>query len=185
MEHKTAQRHKKVVGRLPLQTVQRPKTAESGQTLVEFALMLPFMLLLLLGIAEIGRVAFITIKVSNAATAGAQYGSQNSATASDFVGMQKAALCDANGDVAGFCTAGILTQTPGTTNFCECDTGSGTSCLASAGNDAPSCSGFVCGGTVVECVHVTTYANFSPLFHYPGLPTTYSAHGDSVQRVRK
>lgn len=185
MEHETAPRHQKEVGRLPLQTVQQPKTAECGQTLVEFALMLPFMLLLLLGIVEIGRATFITIKVSNAATAGAQYGSQNSATASDFVGMQKAALCDANGDVLGVCTAGILTQTPGATNFCECDTGSGTSCLASGGDAAPSCSGFVCSGTTVECVHVTTYVNFSPLFHYPGLPTTYSAHGDSVQRVRK
>src|ERR1039458_8884760 len=61
MEHGTAQRHKKAVGRLPLQTVKQPKTAESGQTLVEFALMLPFMLLLLLGIVEIGRVAFIRL----------------------------------------------------------------------------------------------------------------------------
>ena len=63
MEHGTAQRHKKEVGRLPLQTVQQPKTAESGQTLVEFALMLPFMLLLLLGIVEIGRATFITSMV--------------------------------------------------------------------------------------------------------------------------
>jgi len=180
----TEMRQTKGVGRLPLQTVQQPKTAESGQTLMEFALMLPFMMLLLLGIAELGRAAFITITISNAATAGAEYGSQSAATASDFTGMQKAALCDANGDVAGYCKTGILTQTPGATNFCECDTGSGTSCLAGAGNTPPACSGFVCGGQIVECVHVTTYATFSPLFHYPGLPTTYSAHGDAIRRVR-
>src|SRR5450759_2469354 len=102
MEHETAQRHKKEVGRPPLQTVRQPRTAESGQTLLEFALMLPFLMLLLLGIAEIGRAAFIAIKVSNAATAGAEYGSQNSTTASQTtiisgMSIPQAALCDADG----------------------------------------------------------------------------------------
>jgi len=51
MEHETAQRHKKAVSRLPLQAARQPKTAESGQTLLEFAVMQPCMMLLLLGIA--------------------------------------------------------------------------------------------------------------------------------------
>src|ERR1019366_1711217 len=109
MEQLAANRQKKAMGRLRLQAARQPKTAESGQTLIEFAVMLPFMMCLLLGIAEIGRATFITIKVTNAATAGAEYGSQNAATASDTVGMKDKALCDANGQISDFaCQTGIL-----------------------------------------------------------------------------
>ncbi|MFI5116658.1 MAG: TadE/TadG family type IV pilus assembly protein [Terriglobales bacterium] len=183
----TAMRQKKAGDRLPGQAARQPKTAESGQTLLEFAFMLPFMMLLLLGVAEIGRAAFITIAVSNAATAGAEYGSQNGTTASDFPGMQNAALCDANGHISlsackttGILTSGNITPTSG----CACDTGSGTSCnqtfLACTSSAITGCS-----GQIVECVQVTTHADFSPLFHYPGLPTTYQANGKAVQRVRQ
>src|ERR1039458_3766856 len=117
MEQRAVTRQKKAVGRLSRQAARQCKTAESGQTLLEFAVMLPFMLLLLLGIAEIGRAAFTTITVTNAATAGAEYGSQNAATASDFSGMQNAALYDADKGT----TSGILTQTPVATSGCACD----------------------------------------------------------------
>src|ERR1035441_2237977 len=99
----TTMSQEKAVGHLPLLTAWQPETAESGQTLMEFALMLPFMMLLLLGIAELGRAAFISITVSRAATAGAAYGAQNAATASQTgpgtplaMNMPKAAFCDAN-----------------------------------------------------------------------------------------
>jgi Flp pilus assembly protein TadG len=180
----TTMSQEKAVGHLPLQTAWQPETAESGQTLLEFALMLPFMMLLLLGIAELGRAIFITMAVTNAATAGAEYGSQNPIDASDINGMQKKALCDANGDVGGACqTTGILTQTPVAINGCTCDSGSGTSC-----NPMPAsgtCTGISCAGQLVECVQVTTHADFSSLFHYPGLPQTFQANGKAVQRVRK
>src|ERR1035438_8003708 len=130
----TEMRQTKGVGRLPLQTARQPKIAESGQTLMEFALMLPFMMLLLLGIAELGRAAFISITVSRAATAGAAYGAQNAATAAKTgpgtplaMTMPEAALCDANGDNGLTCANGILTQAPVAQNGCTCDTGPGTS----------------------------------------------------------
>lgn len=148
MEQRAITRQKKAVGRLTWQAARQPKTAESGQTLLEFAVMLPFMLLLLLGIAEIGRAAFITITVTNAATAGAEYGSQNAATASDSPGMQNAAFHDADSGTS----SGILTQPPVVTSGCACDNGSsGTSC-----NQAfVSCSSSTitsCTGQIVECV---------------------------------
>jgi Flp pilus assembly protein TadG len=196
MKQRRARRQAKALGHPPLRAGRQPRTAESGQTLLEFALMLPFLMLLLLGVAEIGRAAFIAIKVSNAATAGAEYGSQNSSTAArttitgQKMSIPQAALCDANGDILGVCQiTGILL--PGNitaTNGCTCDvvsgTGSGISCSPMP---TTSCSGFLCssGQQIVECVNVTTYAQFSPLFHYPGLPTTYSAHGNATQRVRQ
>src|ERR1017187_10241452 len=123
---RTETRQKKEVGCLSRQAARQAKTAESGQTLLEFAFMLPFMMLLLLGIAEIGRAAFISITVSNAATAGVEYGSQNAATASDITGMQNAAKNDANYSPMTFSTNSTGTQTP--TYGCLCDNGNGASC---------------------------------------------------------
>ena len=40
-------------------------------------------------------------------------------------------------------------------------------------------------GKVVECVQVTTTASFNPIFSYPGLPTSYTANGRAVMRVRR
>src|ERR1035437_943843 len=154
-----AMRQRKAGGRLSGQAARQSKTAESGQTLLEFAFMLPFMMLLLLGIAEIGRAAFITITINNAATAGAEYGSQNDKTASDFTGMQQAAFCDANGQSTINCNAGILTQTPVATNGCTCDTG-GVSCFPMPGTGTCTPT-FSCqnGQQIVECVQVTTHAD--------------------------
>src|SRR4051812_20722057 len=49
----------------------------NGQTIVELALVLPLLLLVLVGVTEIGRYAYFDILVSNAARAGAQYGAQS------------------------------------------------------------------------------------------------------------
>ncbi len=150
------------------------KTAEGGQSLAEFALMLPFMALLLIGTVEVGRAAFLSMVVSHGATAGAEYGAQNTTTAQDFTGMMTYATQDSN--------FGIMTATA--INGCLCDNGSGTSCT----NPLPpgSCTNISCPGSghVVECVQVTTHATFNALFHYPGLPKTFQANGNAVMRVR-
>jgi len=52
----------------------RIKREKSGQGLVEFALILPLLLLILLGIFEFGRVLFIYSNLFNAAREGARYG---------------------------------------------------------------------------------------------------------------
>ena len=193
MKQGTVRRQEKALDHPPLQAARQTTTAESGQTLLEFALMLPYLMLLLLGIAELGRAAFITIEVTNAATAAAEYGSQTSDTAADIVGMQEKALCDADGFMVGrggqflpICnTTGLLmTGNITATNGCTCDEGAGTSCSPMPGPG--NCSDFSCAsGQVVECVQVTTHADFGPLFHYPGLPTTYQANGLAIQRVRQ
>ena len=52
----------------------RVKREKSGQGLVEFALILPLLLLIILGIFEFGRVLFIYSGLFNAAREGARYG---------------------------------------------------------------------------------------------------------------
>ena len=168
------------------------KHKSGGQSLVECALLIPFMMVLMLGVLEIGRAIFITMKVTNSATAGAGYAAQNPAKAQDVTGIQNAAICDADG--AAFpannpptCNpTGILTQSNIiSTSGCTCDGGGDISC-----NPMPpqSCSSFSCragDGIVVECVQVKTQATFSPLFPYPGLPGQFVANGNAIMRVRK
>ena len=73
------------------------KMRERGQSLVELAFVVPLLLLLLVGIIEIGRFAYYSILVSNAARAGAQYGAQSLANASDGLGIAAAANRDGQG----------------------------------------------------------------------------------------
>ncbi len=47
---------------------------EAGQDLIEFAMVLPLLLLLLLGIMEFGLAVFSYVSVANAAREGARYG---------------------------------------------------------------------------------------------------------------
>src|SRR5580700_2499751 len=87
------------------------ESAEDGQTLLEVALLTPLLLLLLVGIFEVGRFAYYSIEVSNAARAAVQYGAQSLADARDTVGLKQAAMNDSP-DVSG------LTVTP--TVLCAC-----------------------------------------------------------------
>jgi hypothetical protein len=53
---------------------RRPPGGEGGQTLVEYALVLPVLLLLLLGIMDFGIVVFKYNTIANAAREGARFG---------------------------------------------------------------------------------------------------------------
>lgn len=195
MEDARAQRYKRVAARLPFRFARKRKTDESGQSLVEFALMLPLLCLLLLGVVEVGRAIFITLAVNNAATAGVEYGSLSTSNASDTGGMKLSATCDANGSqctgnmvngikvISCVCNAtGILTSAKVTpTSGCVCDTGSGVSCAPAGWSSCPASCG---SGQSVECVNVTTTATFNSLFNYPGLPSTFHANGNATMRVR-
>jgi Flp pilus assembly protein TadG len=57
-------------------------------------MLLPVLLLLCIGLIEIGRYAYFDILISNAARAGAQYGAQSLIQAADQTGIQTAAKSD-------------------------------------------------------------------------------------------
>ncbi len=162
-------------------------TGERGQSLLEFALLLPLLMLLAVGIVDIGRAVYYTVVVNNAAKAGAEFGSQTSILASTTSQIIATAVCDANGGSPRFgCRTGILTASNVTvTTGCACDTGTGTSCNPMP--PAGSCPGITqdCTGQIAECVQVQTTANFNTLFNWPGLPSSFTANGNTVMRVRK
>ena len=59
--------------------------------MLEVALLLPVLLILALGVIELGRYMYISILVGNAAHAGAAYGAQSLPLSVDTTGIQTAA----------------------------------------------------------------------------------------------
>jgi Flp pilus assembly protein TadG len=72
---------------------------ESGQSLVEMALVFPLLLLLFLGAVVLGQVIYGAVNVSNAAKSAAQYAAQNAVTA-DTTSDTSAMLAAAQSEVA-------------------------------------------------------------------------------------
>jgi Flp pilus assembly protein TadG len=143
-----------------------PWSRQSGQALLELALLVPFLLLLALGIIEIGRLAYYSIEVANAARSAAQYGTQSLADAANTASIIAAAQNDAP-DI------GVnLNVTP----------------LVSCGCAAAALT-TVCpvGGCAYPLVYltVTTQYTLSSLFRYPGIPTTFNLTGNSAMPVRQ
>jgi Flp pilus assembly protein TadG len=136
---------------------------QGGQSLVELALVLPMLLLLLVGVVEIGRYAYVDILVSNAARAGAQYGSQSLTAAKDVSGIQLAAQ---NDGLASFIVTPI--------QLCGCDSKPG---------DLGGCpTGTVCAHPLVY-IQVTVKGPYSSLFSYPGLPASTMLTSTVTMRV--
>lgn len=134
-----------------------------GSSLVEFALTVPFLLLLLAGVLNYGVALRTAIAVSDAARAGAQYGSLTPANATDFDGMAAAARN----------SAPEVTVTASALQTCKCNTGEAVSCSSS------------CAAGPVECyVEVTTLATAPNWFSYPGLPFTGAVSAKAVMRAK-
>jgi Flp pilus assembly protein TadG len=93
-----------------------------GQSLVELALVLPFLLLLLLGLADFGRAFFYTTVLSNAAREGAAYLSRNpsaAAVAETNASSVKTKVCNETG-LFGFnaaATCPLTVNPPGASTF--------------------------------------------------------------------
>jgi len=153
----------------------------SGQALVELALVLPVLLLLTLGVIELGRYAYISILVGNAARAGAAYGAQSvTKTGTDNPDIATAAKLDFGG---GGSSNGLNSSTLTVSNFatCGCDVG-GTISSDTAGNCTPSTPPS-CAGHWVITIHVTASGQFASLFKYPGIPTPLDISRTASMRV--
>lgn len=153
-----------------------PRKCQSGQALIETALTLPLLLTLLLGAAELARVVYVSIEVSNAAEAAALYAAQNrGASTAD---MQTVAQNDA-GDLDN---ATSLTLTA--TSSCVCETSTGGMAVACTSDAATACVANAQTNMSLQTnITVVTSATFDPLIHIPGLPRAFTIQGQSVQKV--
>jgi hypothetical protein len=188
MQWQEAKKPKRVVSGASSEMVRQSHKADRGQALLEVGLALPLLCLLSVGIVEVGRAARMSMVLTNAATAGAQYGALSSVNAGSNppTGIQSAALCDANGGNWGACSSGILTSSNITIHHgCRCDDGTGLSCELPMPADG-TCSTISCGTEpTVECIQVLTTATYPALFPWPGLPGSYQSNGNSVMRVQQ
>ena len=153
-----------MIVRLP--RVRTLRRAESGQALIEAAILSLLLLSLLIGGIDFGRFAYDGILLGNGARAGVQYGAQNLATANDDAGMQTAATTDAQ-SLSG--ASAVASQ------FCTCVPG----------------GGHVTCGTSTTCpatnplvyVSVTTSGTFQPWVRFPGIPANLAIARTAVMQV--
>jgi Flp pilus assembly protein TadG len=138
--------------------------SRAGSALVEFALVTPFLLLLMAALLNYGLLLRTTVCVADAARAGAQYGSRSIANSTDSSGIEAAAVKSAP-DVAH------LTVT--STRSCSCPDG-----------NPVSCTGSCVGGGVRIYVQVNASATGSAIFTYPALPFSGASSSQAVMRVQ-
>ena len=153
---------------------------ERGTSLVEMAMLTPVLILLALGVIEIGRYAQLSIVVANAARAGVQYGAQNLATAADNTGIENAALNDGQ-QIPGLSVdfpANAYTGANGK-EYILCG------CSSAGYTPGATCPPTNCNSPNQQVVYVEvdTKGNFTPLFQYPGLPSTIVVNGKAQMRV--
>jgi len=140
------------------------REAQRGQNLVEFALLAPFLFLLLLGMVDLGRALYYANDLTNAAREGARVAILSTNECNSFY---KATTCTAsNGNGVTVCDA-IEGQSEliGATNWIGCpvsggdaaldlDGGSGctaTSCMPPSNATAVANSGVACQTTTTPC----------------------------------
>lgn len=155
--------------------MKRKMYPHSGQALIEFALLLPIVLTLALGIIEAGRYAYIGILIGNAARAGAAYGAQSKSQSVDTTGIQSAAQYDFAGATSGTTkTNGQLVSKLTVTSSvaCGCDS-TGTITAAGCTTASNPTAGKCVSGRWVVVLSVTASGSFNGLFNYPGVPNPF------------
>lgn len=143
------------------------RSGESGQALIETAITVSMLMILLIGAAEIGRIAWAAIQVTTASKAAVQYGDQGRQYAADTKGIQ----------IAGAAAA------PGLPNLNVTPV---VSCVCGNSSAAVSCTNSVCpsNGSFIEVLlTVNTSTTFDPLIHLPGLPKTFTIQHQAIQKI--
>ncbi len=134
-----------------------------GSSLVELALVSPVLILMLLGVIDLGRAYYLAMEIAGAAESAAAYGIQNP---TDTVGINAAAQADA---------PDVPNLTVGTPVYgCECSDGSSYSTNCST---VPTCA-----TNVVYATRVSVSANFSPLLPLPVFPSLMSISRSAEMR---
>ena len=138
-----------------------------GNVSIEMAFLITFLLVLVMGAYDFGRLAIEQAGVTQAARAGAQFAVLDQANATDTDGMKQAAKDEAedpNLDVDA-------------RNFCRCP---GDPTEVSCAANCPD------GQYAPLYVEVTVTDSVDMLFDYPGLPEkgSYSLTSTSTMRVR-
>ena len=139
-----------------------------GAAVIEFALLAPVLLLMVIGAIDIGTFIYQKMQLQSAARAGAQYAIQSDANISDTDGILNAAEIASELDFTGVTTT--------TTQFCACSDG-----IESATDGTGSCGGTCAGGEFPGLyVRVNLKGEFAPLFPIAGISNLVSSTGEGL-----
>jgi Flp pilus assembly protein TadG len=144
--------------------------SDSGTSLIEFALVAPILIFMLIGLIEVGRYAMLSIVAANSARAGVQYGAQSLATATDTTGIKNAAVQDGLNLSNWTASGGGVTAK----SLCTVNGGALQTCTTST-NGPPA--------NTIYYVSVQVTGTFKSLMSYPGIPTNIPVSGKAVMRV--
>jgi Flp pilus assembly protein TadG len=149
--------------------------SDAGAALVELAVSLPVLLLIFVITIDFARVFYLSIALTNAARAGAQYGAYTPARSSDFAGMQTMAT----NSIAVDGVSAVASR------VCQCATDAGTFSATSPANDCTNPPATSCpGGHRVMTVTVTTSKTFTTIMsEFPGVPNSVPLTRAATLRV--
>jgi Flp pilus assembly protein TadG len=154
--------------------------SESGTSLVEMALLTSLLLTLLIAVIDLGRYAYLSILVGNAARAGAAFGAQGLAQSADTTDIRTAANNDFQNNGQGLGSLNISSSVS-----CGCDnmgTVTAAACTGCGAGITTGCGSCASGHWVVM-VSVTASGTFGSLFNYPGIPSSITVSRTSTMRV--
>jgi Flp pilus assembly protein TadG len=146
---------------------------QAGVAFIELVIVLPLLMMLLIGLIEIGRLAYFTIQVGNAAHAGAQYGALSFSNAANTTGMQNAAKKDGQNSIA---TLNVTAAR----SVCACWNGTTETAFTTCPLACTS------GGRSVTYAQVTVSGTINTLFSYGGvfgLPNQWTVARTATIRV--
>jgi len=142
---------------------------EAGASLAELALITPMFFLMLTGAVDFARAYYVSIEVSGAAQAGAAFGASHHTDTTGITAAAQGGASDIN--------TSKLSVTPSW--GCECSNasvGSSNSSLSCA--SPPTCS----SSTLVYWEKVTASTTYTPVFPWPGVPSSMAFTQTAVMR---
>lgn len=137
-----------------------------GAAIVEFALILPLLVLLMVGLFDLGFGAYQLMQVHAAAEAGAQYATQHAT-------WDAAAIATA---VTGATGTGGIAAIPAPSQVCGCPDGG-------IFTPRPSCGTCPSGSPAGIYASVSAQLSYSPVLPYPGLPDPLVLTGQAYRRL--
>jgi Flp pilus assembly protein TadG len=141
----------------------------AGTSMVEFALLAPVFIFMMVGVIEVTRYLYFGIVAAHAARAGVQYAAQTTETAADAAAngakTKSAAIADGQNLSAWQVTSSITCTVGGQASTCPINTA----------NAVPA--------NLVYYVQVKVTGTFNSLLAYPGLPHSIPVTATAIMPV--
>ena len=171
-----------------------PRARQAGQSVVEFTIIVPLFLLLLLAIADFGRLYTSAVAIEAAGREAADFGSFDNSYWDDSLGNvattvaemeRRACVASAGSHLEGYSTTDPVGNTTCTNPSFTCTLergGAATDCASSGGfTDGVNCSAKL---TEPPCtVHVQMTYDFKTFLSVPPMPASFQIVRDSRFRI--